>query len=342
MTTNKKTTVIVATNNEHDIYHKRARMLQQLKKINYCYAKRAMWGILFNQTKTLQIITNGEQVFDTPLIDIAKWAITHDIPTSIVFSDSAHLQFNLTPIANRTYTEDKEVRYNPKTKTSTYQRQQSTLPAYTWQLVEDELAELKRYLKLKYFYNSTIQDKQQAAEAWRLPQEQIQNNPHLLEHMQAFTSIYAPAYGIDIPLQPNHRTATPPQWCKFSPQTQITPMTTEAMTVKQQLNNLNISYLTELYNTYRSLRYYDKEGFPMLEEYVHCPVCQRPMNTNPPQIKTIIETRTGQRTLLKDDEIYCQCCGETYTQHQAQMLLAAKQAEEDCLFTQEDEVLNYG
>ena len=338
--TTKKTTVIVATNNEHDIYHKRARMLQQMKKINYIYAKRAMWGILFNQTATLQIITDGERIWGTPLIDIAKWAITHDIPAYIVFADSAHLSFNLTPIANRVYSEEKELAYNHKTRTSTYQRQQSQLSSQMWQLVEEELTELKRYLKLKYFYNSTVQDKTEAAAAWNIPLSKLNERPELIQHMQAFTQIYAPAYGADIPLEPNHRTATPQQWCTFSPQTQITPMTTEAMTVKQQLNNLNISYLTELYNTYRSLRYYDKEGFPMLEEYVHCPVCQRPMNTNPPQIKTIVETRTGQRTLLQNDEIYCQCCGEVYSENQAQMLLAAKQAEEeDCLF-QEQEVAN--
>ena len=53
-----------------------------------------------------------------------------------------------------------------------------------------------------------------------------------------------------------------------------------------------------------------------------------------------METRTGQRTLLQNDEIYCQCCGEVYSENQAQMLLAAKQAEEeDCLF-QEQEVAN--
>lgn len=137
--TTKKTTVIVATNNEHDIYHKRARMLQQMKKINYIYAKRAMWGILFNQTATLQIITDGERIWGTPLIDIAKWAITHDIPAYIVFADSAHLSFNLTPIANRVYSEEKELAYNHKTRTSTYQRQQSQLSSQMWQLVEEEL-----------------------------------------------------------------------------------------------------------------------------------------------------------------------------------------------------------
>ncbi len=142
--------------------------------------------------------------------------------------------------------------------------------------------------------------------------------------MEQHITFWAPAYGLDLPRAPQHRSTTPVKWRRQNSEVKITLMTEEKSCVKQQAQQLELDYRTELFNTYRSLKYYQAEQLPMLEEYVLCPTCQRPINTLPHPTQTIINTHTGQAELLKESEVYCQCCGTTYTENQIETLLDLK------------------
>ena len=320
----KKLTVLTSTTDA--TYTKRAQALRTAGKINHIYAERAMWGVLFNQTNQLQIVTDGPYIYRyTNVIDLAKWAITHDIPTTILFVDSTKPTFKLTPVTNRVYADTP----TPVQQGNRWivRRAQTELPASTWQLVEEELTELKQYIQQRYLYESTIASFLENAEAWRLPTDQL--NDKNIKYMEDTVAVWAPAYGIDPPQTPHNPQITPVQWRQSDPRYKLTPMTEEKLAIKQQLSNNNTKYLTDLYNAFRSIQYYRAESLPLLPDYVICPVCQRPLNTKGQPTRQIQNYNTGEQYTLHDTDIYCQSCGETFNEEQVTKLLDLKYIEEN-------------